>query len=107
LEAARIEADEVILSAACAIRFDPRKLVENGQVKPIEEWDLESVLGLSAIELPDGTKLRMDRGTAREQLMKHLGLFKQDNQQKPPSAIVHAPGVRTVEFEPIPKTREG
>jgi hypothetical protein len=80
---ARIEADDVILSAACAIRFDPRKLIENGKVKPVEEWDTESVLALSALELPDGTKLRMDRGTAREQLMKHLGLFKSDNQQKP------------------------
>jgi hypothetical protein len=51
-------------------------------------------------------KVRVDRSTAREQLMKHLGLFKEDNSQKP-SVEVHAPGVRKVVFEPIPKTRKG
>jgi phage terminase small subunit len=108
LEAARIEADEVILSAACAIRFDPRKLIKNGKVKPVEEWDTESVLAISALELPDGTKVRVDRGGAQERLMKHLGLFKSDNQQKPAGTVVHPPGVRTVVFvEPLTDTRKG
>jgi hypothetical protein len=39
--------------------------------------------------------------------MKHLGLFKKDNQQKPAGTVVHPPGVRTVVFEPIPETRKG
>ena len=55
----------------------------------------------------NGVKVRMNRSAAREQLMKHLGLFKQDNQQKPAGAVVHAPGVSTVVFEPIPPRRKG
>jgi hypothetical protein len=55
----------------------------------------------------NGVKVKVDRGGAQERLMKHLGLFKEDNLQKPPGAVVHAEGVRTVTFEPIPKTRKG
>jgi hypothetical protein len=57
---------------------------------------------------PDGRmKYRSpDKDTAREQLMRHLRLFKQDNAQQPPGAVVHAPG-KKIEFTPIPKTRKG
>lgn len=51
------------------------------------------------------SKVRVDKSTAREQLMKHLGLFKEDNEQKP-NVEVHAPGAR-IEFTPIPKTHKG
>jgi hypothetical protein len=42
-----------------------------------------------------------DKAAARERAMKHFGLFKQDNQQKP-AAVVHREGQPTVFFEPIP-----
>jgi hypothetical protein len=106
---AKLESDEVILSAVRQIRFDPRKLVdEKGSLKPMRELDEDTALALSVeAELPDGSKVKVDRSGAQERLMKHLGLFKQDNAQKPQGVVVHAPGVRTVEFEPIPKTRKG
>jgi hypothetical protein len=47
-----------------------------------------------------------DKNVAREQLMKHLGLFEKDNRQQPPGAVVHPPGAR-IEFTPIPPTRKG
>jgi Terminase small subunit len=107
LEAAKLEADEVILSAARVLRFDPRKLVdEKGKPKKLHELDDATALALHSVEL-DGKgirKVRVDKSTAREQLMKHLGLFEKDNRQQPPGAVVLPPGLRTIEFEPIPKT---
>jgi phage terminase small subunit len=104
---AKLKSDEVILSAARQIRFDPRKLVdEKGKVKALHELDEDTALALSSVEI-NGVKIKVDRSGAQERLMKYLGLFKQDNAQKPQGVVVHAPGVRTVEFEPIPKTREG
>ena len=50
-----------------------------------------------------------DKAAAREQLMKHLGMFERDNKQKPAVGInlIHQPGFRSVEFDPIPLTRKG
>ena len=50
-----------------------------------------------------------DKTAAREQLMKHLGMFERDNTQKPSVGInvVHVEGFRSVEFDPIPLTRKG
>jgi hypothetical protein len=39
--------------------------------------------------------------------MKHLGLFEKNNAQQPLGAVVHPPGLRTIEFTPIPQTRKG
>jgi phage terminase small subunit len=108
LSAAKVEAGEVILSAARQIRFDPRKLV-NGRGKPkaLRQLDEDTALALSSVEV-DGLKVRVDRGGAQERLMKHLGLFEKDNQQKPAGVVVHKPGVRTVVFvEPLTDTRKG
>jgi hypothetical protein len=70
---AKLESDEVILSAARQIRFDPRKLVdENGKVKSLRELDEETALALDVVGM-NGVKVRMNRSAAREQLMKHLG----------------------------------
>jgi hypothetical protein len=56
----------------------------------------------------DGDRLlaKLIRSAPREQLMKHPGLFKEDNRQQPPGAVVHPPGAR-IEFTPIPPTRKG
>jgi phage terminase small subunit len=105
---AKLKSDEVILSAARQIRFDPRKLVdEKGKVKALHELDEDTALALSVEAEIEGVKVKVDRNGAQERLMKHLGLFKKDNQQKPAGVVVHPPGVRTVVFEPIPKTRKG
>ena len=102
-------ADEVILAAARVIRFDPRKLVDkNGNLKKLEELDDATALALHSVDF-DGnviSKVRVDKTAAREQVMKHLGLFEKDNRQQPPGAVVHPPGAR-IEFTPIPKTRKG
>jgi hypothetical protein len=98
----------VILSAARVLRFDPRKLVdENGNLKKLKELDDSTALALYSVDF-DGnviSKVRVDKTAAREQLMKHLGLFKEDNAQKP-SVEVHVPGAK-IEFTPIPPTRKG
>lgn len=107
LRAAKVEAQEVILSAARQIRFDPRKLVDGrGKPKSLHKLDDDTALAISSIEI-NGVKVRVDRGGAQERLMKHLGLFNEDNAQQPPGAIVHVPGARTVVFEKIPPTRKG
>jgi ABC-type uncharacterized transport system substrate-binding protein len=55
----------VILSAACAIRFDPRKLLDDkGNAKGLHELDAETALALTPIEV-EGLKVRVDRGKAR------------------------------------------
>jgi phage terminase small subunit len=109
LDAAKLAADELILSAARVIRFDPRKLVdEKGKPKMLHELDEATALALTSVDF-DGnviSKVRVDKTAAREQLMKHLGLFEKDNRQQPLGAVVHPPGTR-IEFTPIPKTRKG
>jgi phage terminase small subunit len=75
---AKLESDEVILSAARQIRFDPRKLVDDkGRPKGLHELDEDTALALSLVEM-NGVKVKVDRGGAQERLMKHLGLFKKD-----------------------------
>jgi phage terminase small subunit len=110
LDAAKLAADEVIMSAARVIRFDPRKLVdEKGKPKMLHELDEATALALTSVDF-DGnviSKVRVDKTAAREQLMKHLGMFKGDNQQKPAGVQVHVEGFRSVEFDPLPLTRKG
>jgi phage terminase small subunit len=107
LEAARLEADEVILSAARVLRFDPARLFhENGTRKNMHELDEATRLALSG-ELDDNGALKLkfpDKNAAREQLMKHLGLFEKDNTQKP-TVEVHVPGKKVVFNTPLPTTR--
>jgi hypothetical protein len=62
----------------------------------LHQLDEDTALALSAELEMNGVKVKVDRGAAREQLMKHLGLFKKDNSQKPAGVVVHQPGVRTV-----------
>lgn len=79
-----IKAEEVVLSAARALMFDLRKLYP--------ELDEEAA---TALELSGG-KLKLDRGAAREQLMKHFGLYEKDNAQQPvpQSVSITVVGVR-------------
>jgi hypothetical protein len=89
---------------ARVLRFDPARLFHaDGTRKELHEIDEPTRLALH-VEL-DGegnVKYRSpDKKAAREQLMKHLGLFEKDNRQQPPGAVVHPPGTR-IEFTPIP-----
>jgi hypothetical protein len=94
------------VSAARMIRFDPRELLKaNGKAKGLHALDEETALALTSIEV-EGLKVRVDRGTAREQLMKHLGLFKEDNSQKP-GVEVHVPGCARWCSSPSPRRARG
>lgn len=92
--------ENVIRSLAQAVYFDPRKLYdENGNLKAITELDDDTAQALSGFEVteergdPESRSLVtgytkkvkwLDKNTAREQAMKHLGLFKADNMQRSP-----------------------
>ena len=92
--------ENVIRSLAQAVYFDPRKLYdEQGNLKPITDLDDDTAQALSGFEVTEEKGSGEDRGqvigytkkvkwldknTAREQAMKHLGLFKADNMQRSP-----------------------
>lgn len=81
------------------LRFDPANLYDaEGQLKPITELDEDTRMALSSIEFEQHgntdapvyvRKVKWaSRATAREQLMKHLGMFERDNLQKPAAIIM-------------------
>lgn len=88
--------ESVIKSLAQAVHFDPRKLYrEDGSLKPIVELDDDTAAALSGFEVSEDKAEGMvvgytkkvkwlDKNTAREQAMKHLGLYLEDNKQKSP-----------------------
>ena len=93
-EKAKLTADEVLVSLARALRFDPRKLFQpNGTLKPIAELDDDTALVLQSLEIDEILKERAvightkkvkatDRNVAREQAMRHFGLYDRDNRQR-------------------------
>lgn len=81
------------------LRFDPAKLYDkDGQLKPITDLDEDTRMALSSIEFEQHGNTEAPvyvrkvkwaaRATAREQLMKHLGMFERDNLQKPAAIIM-------------------
>lgn len=77
------------------LTFDPAKLYrDDGSLKDIHELDEDTRMALSAVEFEqvggkdDPVTVRKvkwaNRAQAREQLMKHLGMFERDNTQKQP-----------------------
>lgn len=104
LEKAKLTADEVMASLARDLRFDPAKLYRpDGSLKPIHEIDEDTRLALRGTEVDEikvgeavvGNTVKVkfpEKTAAREQGMKHFGLYKEDNAQKPP------PLSMTVEF---------
>jgi hypothetical protein len=109
-ERAKISAIEVMASLARDIHFDPARLFhEDGRRKELHELD-EATRSAVRVEVDAEGKIKYrspDKAAAREQAMKHLGLFREDNHQKPIGVQVHVEGYRSVEFEPIPETRKG
>lgn len=93
-EANKITLDEVVRLAANVARFDVRKLVgPDGMPKPITELDDETALAIQGVEiatmgnadagLGEVTKYKVaDRNQAIDKLMKHLGGYERDNEQK-------------------------
>lgn len=88
--------ESVLKSLAQAVHFDPRKLYDaSGGLKPIHDLDEDTAMALSGFEVTEEKdrgkvvgftkKVKwLDKNTAREQAMKHLGLFKADNMQRSP-----------------------
>lgn len=81
------------------LRFDPANLYDaDGNLKPITELDEDTRMALSSVEFEQHgnteapvyvRKIKWaSRATAREQLMKHLGMFERDNLQKPAAIIM-------------------
>ncbi len=94
-EKTQLTADEVLASLARDIRFDPAKLYdESGALKAIHEMDEDTRLALRGLEV-DQIKVEgiaightvkakfPEKTAAREQGMKHFGLYKEDNAQRP------------------------
>lgn len=92
--------EAVVKSLAQAVHFDPRKLYNtDGSLKPIHELDDDTAAALTGFEVTELTAGRgegtvslgvtkkvkwLDKNAAREQAMKHLGLYEQDNKQRNP-----------------------
>lgn len=87
--------DLVTKSIVQELRFNPKNLYkEDGSLKAMHELDDDTVAGLTGVELiqvgnPDAPifvrKLKwVQKQGAREQAMKHLGMFAADNKQKNP-----------------------
>ncbi len=96
-EKTQLTADEVLESLARDIRFDPAKMLdEHGNLKPISEMDEDTRLALRGMEhyaefagrgedrAQIGTTAKVkfpEKTAAREQAMKHFGLYKANNDQ--------------------------
>ncbi len=94
LERAKLTSDEVMASLARDLRFDPAKLYNaDGSLKSILEMDEDTRLVLRSVEITlirDGkgkvigrtVKIKFPEKTAaREQAMKHFGLYEKDRDQ--------------------------
>ena len=84
-------AAEKVLREISAVAFsDVRKLFhEDGSLKSIHELDDATAAAIASIEV-DAAGVRKikiwDKNSAHERLCKHLGLFREDNGQKPENA---------------------
>lgn len=96
----QITADRVLLEVARLAMYDPRKFFnDSGDLLSIHDLDDDTaaaLAGMDVMELPDGAgsikKIKLvDKGPNLERLMKHLGLYERDNEQKtdPLAALLH------------------
>jgi phage terminase small subunit len=88
-----LTAEAIIKSIAQELHFDPANLFnEDGSVKSVSEMDADTRMALVSIETlqlgdPESPAIIRKikwatKHQAREQAMKHLGMFEQDNKQK-------------------------
>lgn len=91
--------DLVVKSIVQELTFDPAKLYQaGGQLKDITELDEDTRMALASVEFEQlGSQdapvfVRKykwaQRNAAREQAMKHLGMFLKDNEQKPSPTLI-------------------
>ncbi len=101
----KLNTDEVMESLARDIRFDPAKLFNaGGELKSIHEIDEGTRRALRGFEIENGRKkFKFPEVTAaREQAMKHFGLYGKDNSQRGDAAIralMEAVGARGPQFD--------
>ena len=82
-----VTAEKVIREVSAVAFSDVRKLFNpDGSLKQVHELDDATAAAIAAIEV-DASGVRKikvwDKNSAHERLCKHLGLFREDNSQKP------------------------
>lgn len=109
----QITAERVLLEVARLAMYDPRKFFNaSGELLGIHDLDDDTaaaLAGMDVMELPDGAgsikKIKLvDKGPNLERLMKHLGLYERDNEQKvdPLTALLHGIATRNAgAFMPV------
>lgn len=93
-EKLELSTESVLRSLAQAVHFDPRKLFkEDGTAKLPHELDDDTAAAIGGIEFEADPKTgkvisakfkAVEKNAARDQAMKHLGMFKADNVQRNP-----------------------
>ncbi|HNF63329.1 MAG TPA: terminase small subunit [Rhodocyclaceae bacterium] len=97
-EKAGLSAELVLSSLTRELSFDPADLYDEwGNIKPIHEIPADArkcLVGMETAQVgsPDAPvmvqKVKwVNPAQAREQAMKHLGMFEKDNAQKPPQTV--------------------
>ena len=107
-----LTAHEVLQDLAEARRFDPAKMYgEDGQILPVRDMPPEVRMHLEGVEVDEiavgkGADRRVigqtvkvkypKKSVAREQAMKHFGLFEKDNKQQAPliPPVIEVVGIR-------------
>lgn len=116
VERNKVTIDEVVENLADMLRFDIGELYDDqGRMKPLKQIPKSARLMISSVETEE-VKVRnsvvgitkkvkiFDKLGAIEKLMKHLGGYKVDNEQKAP--LIQISGMRIVKGEP-PKKQDG
>lgn len=106
-ERAGLSAELVLASLRRELQFDPSQLyTEDGRLKSIHDIPEDArkcLVGMETALLGDGStvvqKVKwVNQSQAREQAMKHLGMFEKDNAQKPPPV-----NIGRIELTPMKK----
>lgn len=109
-EKAGLSAELVLASLVRELSFDPAKLLnEDGSMKALHEIDEDTrkcLVSIDAVQIGGDDspvfiqKVRwINPSTAREQAMKHLGMFKEDNSQQKQEVITK---ISLVAVRPLP-----
>lgn len=91
----RLEADQVLAQLAAVVYFDPREMVDDaGNLLPIKQWPDQVAAAVASFEVDEllddegvvKSRVRkikiLDKNSAIEKAMRHLGQFAEDNKQK-------------------------
>ena len=99
-----VDEARTIEELASIVFSDPRDYFDaDGKMKPPKDWNAKMAAAVASIEVDEITmggdkvlgytkKLKFwDKNAACSNLMKHLGMFERDNQQRTPSPIASLP----------------